>query len=139
MRNVIFASVALTHLVGCAAYKLAPTSNFETKAPMIRAHLGADPQRTISIVKLNEYPEGAHCFEPLLYVLSVGMIPAHCLERYHVGILPPAQAKQDDLKADFEVTAMQGWIALFLPLSSRWRFGYGENVEEEIRGKISVD
>ena len=139
MHRAILVLIGLKLLVGCVAYKVAPTKDFEARAPMIREHVVARPEETIAIVQLNSFPEGAHCFEPLMYVLSLGIIPIHCRDRYHVNVSSGAQAGTEDRKTDFEVTSMQGWVALLLPLSPQWRFGYGDRVEEEIRSEIVAE
>ena len=139
MQRAFFGLVALTQLTGCAAYRIVPTNDFKARAPMIQEYLRANPEEAMSIVKLNEFPNGAHCFEPLLYVLSLGIIPTHCVDQYHVKVASTAQSEEKDLTTDYEVTAMQGWIVLFLPLSPRWKFGFEYNADEEIRRQISAD
>ena len=139
MPRAFLGLIVLVPLTACVAYKVTPTDEFDAQSKAIQHHLRVKPEEAISIQKLNELPEGLHCFEPLLYVLSLGIIPTHCLDRYHVSVSSNAQSNAEDLRTDFEVTVLQGWVALLLPVSPHWKFGYGQNAEEEIQSQVGVD
>ncbi len=125
------------HVSGCAAYRIESTSQFDARQPDLQKAVERVSGNVLSIDKINAMPEGAHCFEPLLYVLSIGMIPTHCVDRYHVGLSPVESDEGYPPSTDFTVTLMQGWVALMLPLFPDWKFGYGERVEDEMRCRSS--
>jgi hypothetical protein len=61
--------------------------------------------------------EGSQCFEPLFYVLSLGIIPSHCVGYYQTA------------SGVFRVTTMMGWIPAVYPAFSDWEYnldGQGE-------------
>ena len=75
-----------------------------------------DPQP--QIFQLNTRPEGFQCFEPMLYVLSLGIIPVHCVNTFEVR----SSAEPEQL-AKVNVTTISGWAALFLAPLPKWKFG----------------
>jgi hypothetical protein len=115
---------------GCATYKIESTDEYRP--------ISVDSSTEVFVTRLNDYPEGNHCFEPMLYVLSLGIVPTHCVERYHVSNSNPSE--RDDVSYDthFTVTLMQGWIALPMLLSRQWRFGYGEDAPVQIEQIVTT-
>ena len=111
----LLALIAAFALTSCFAYKVVPENSSRPFA--------SDAELVVSRIKPENYPypEGLHCFEPMLYLLTVGIIPAHCVERYSVsatapgdgGELPPVKVK---------VTVVGGWIALLLIPLPNWRY-----------------
>ena len=69
-----------------------------------------------------------HCFEPILYVLSVGVIPTHCVETYRVS-------SEDQDFGTVKVTKMQGWLPLFMVPLPSWNYGFGteKNIQQGVR------
>jgi hypothetical protein len=112
---------SLFAISSCAAYKV------ERDGPIERVAVS----EALEVKRANEWPGGKHCFEPLLYVLTVGIIPTHCVDRYTVsaGSRKIGQAK---------VTMMQGWVTLFMAPFPKWKYGYGVDVEPEIREIVEV-
>ena len=85
-----------------------------------------------SITKINEWPEGIHCFEPVFYVLTLGIIPTHCVNTYSVSV------NSVDIGV-VKVTTMQGWVTLLMiPLPS-WQFGYGNEQDVLVTVKSMVE
>ena len=123
-RSVTFFAVAVLSS-GCAAYKVEPVSELRS-LPMT-----ADNDAAL-VTRLDEFPEGNHCFEPMLYVLTLGIIPTHCVQRYHVSQTDVSDRDKSSLDTHFAVTLVQGWVALALPLSHRWRFGFGTEAPADI-------
>lgn len=106
----------------CATYKVVP----ETE--MASLEKGTE---TISVSRVNEWPEGSHCFEPMMYVLTLGIIPTHCVDTYKVH----TESKE---LGQVKVISVQGWVALFMAPSPIWRYGYGSEVESEIKEMVKV-
>ena len=65
----------------------------------------------------------------MLYVLSLGVIPAHCVDTYTVS----AEGKE---LGKVKVTSMMGWVAPLLAPLPKWRYGRGSNIEEQIRDLV---
>jgi len=104
-------SILLFLQTSCETYKISP------RVDMNQVSVGSE-----IALKKNEiphwpgFPEGLHCFEPLLYILTVGVIPTHCVERYTVlsDSVEVGQAK---------ITWIGGWAALVIAPLPDWRFG----------------
>ena len=86
----------------------------------------------VSIKKINDLPEGFHCFEPLFYVLTLGIIPTHCVNTYNVSV------DSVDL-GDVKVTSMQGWVTLLMIPFPSWQFGYGNEHDVLVNVKNMVE
>ncbi|MCL6272352.1 hypothetical protein M3P05_20775, partial [Sansalvadorimonas sp. 2012CJ34-2] len=102
MRKLILLLVVLAS--GCVSYQVQPKGQLQN--PVI--------SKELSITRDNIYPMGKHCFEPMLYVLTLGIIPAHCENIYTVSA-------DNEVLGKVKVTSMQGWAALFSALSSEWK------------------
>ena len=110
------------NLVACSTYKITPDkeiSNYDNSS------------QEISVTKDNEFPEGNHCFEPMLYVLSLGLIPTHCVNTYSIQ-------NNDDILGKVKVTEIQGWVALLIAPFPKWQFGYSLNPENEIKELVNA-
>ncbi len=127
-------AVVCTSLSGCAALKIEPA---EPVPETVIAAPGTE-QAELSVVRLNEYPEGNHCFEPLLYVLTIGIIPTHCVQRYHVIAGSETPESNEGLATHFVVTSMQGWVTLLLLPTRKWQFGFAEDPAPEIEKMIET-
>ncbi len=112
MKQTLLIALILS-LSSCAAYKVVPESNL--------MHAAGE----ISLVKLNNHAQGLQCFEPMLYVLTLGIVPTHCVDTYSVFT-------QTHNLGRVKVISMQGWVALVLPASPVWKYGYGHNPETDI-------
>lgn len=123
LRAAVVAAV-ISHLVGCATYKIEATSEYQSTS--------VETSSELYVTQVNDYAEGVHCFEPMLHVLSLQLIPTHCIERYNVSDSHPSKRDETTLETHFVVTSMQGWIALPMSLSRQWRFGYGEDAAVQI-------
>ncbi|GAA3930443.1 hypothetical protein GCM10022277_28950 [Litoribacillus peritrichatus] len=116
----LFVIVIVLALSGCVAYQVTPEGDF--KQPEIK-------QEDISVTRENALPAGRHCFEPMLYVLTLGIIPAHCEDTYNLT----ADSKEIG-KA--KVTFIQGWAALLLVTLPSWEYGNGQDVGSEIKALV---
>lgn len=111
-------------LAGCATYRIAPGDDAGYDPP--------GPDVAIVVTRENDSPEGFQCFEPMLYVLSIGIIPAHCVDTYVVAIPDSMAADTSRRLTVFTVTSIQGWVALLLAPLPDWRYGYGRDIPAEI-------
>ncbi len=130
---VVFTGLSLA---GCVVHRVETNASLDNKIESLGERLAADPHAGVALTPLNIYPEGAHCFEPLFYVLSLGLIPTHCVSRFHVSDAPIEAVDVSTLETDVTVTSMQGWLPVFLGALPDWQFGYGEGVEDEVRELI---
>lgn len=119
MKNVWLILLGSTFLTGCAAHRISTTNE--------AAWVSTDPQPEIT--QLNTWPEGNQCFEPMLYVLSLGIIPTHCVNRFEVK-----SSSNPEQQANVSVTTIGGWAALFLAPLPNWKFG---EAPEKYRFKYS--
>ena len=117
--SIVILSLVLS---SCATYKVVPERGF-LKEP--------STSEDITVTKVNEWPEGNHCFEPMMYVLTLGIIPTHCVDTYSVSSESRELGK-------FKVTSIQGWIALFISPFPTWQYGYSSEVESEIKNIVQV-
>jgi hypothetical protein len=119
MRNIPFLLIPAV-LTGCAVYKIAPVDGTASRVPV-----PTDAQ--IVMTKVNHYPDGFQCFEPMLFVLTAGIIPQHCIDTYSVTL----SGSEPGLPVT-TLTEMSGWLPLLLiPLPS-WRYGEVKNPQAEI-------
>lgn len=84
---------------------------------------GGNPAGSIAVLRnrlLTIPGHGFQCFEPMLYVLTLGIIPSDCRHDYEFEALiddhaPPA-------RLEYSATTIQGWIAVPLSLFPGWEF-----------------
>lgn len=109
-------------LCSCATYKI------EAQGKINSVVASAE---SIEVKQENEWPGGHHCFEPMLYVLTLGIVPTHCVDTYKVS-------SESAEIGTVIVTKMQGWVALFMAARPSWQFGMGNEPESEIRNLVQV-
>lgn len=103
----------------CASYKVETSEEFNF------SEVEGKSEQSIELKKTNDYPQGGQCFEPMLFVLTLGIIPTHCVDDYNVAV-----EGGDIGKA--KVTMMSGWFPLFLALSPSWKYGVEPKIEKEL-------
>lgn len=106
-------------LFSCATYKVSPVAKIES----------IENEESLEVVQINEWATGKHCFEPMFYVLTLGLMPAHCVDTYSLE-------ENGKRLTEVKVTKMQGWAALIITLFPNWKYGYGEDVDEDIKEKV---
>jgi hypothetical protein len=93
----------------------------------------ADAQ--LAIAKIDtRYPTGFQCFEPMLAVLTVGIVPIHCVTNYVVTATGPELGQS--VASHYKVTEMNGWLPLLLLPFPSWQYGRVEDPEAEIEGAV---
>ena len=117
------ALVAALSLTGCVTYRISPKEK----------PLRVDRDAQLRVVKENGRPEGFQCFEPMLFVLTLGIIPVQCVETYNVSLLTTVEPAPE---AKYTVTSIGGWAALFISPLPAWLFGKAKNIEAEIEGAV---
>lgn len=125
-RFVLAVLVALQ--AGCATYKIAPVGPETTVFPA-EMPLSVQPRHA-------SVPDGLHCFEPMLYALTVGIVPAHCVTTYDVMPEQVDGLYGSGSSRAVEVTHIQGWLALLLAPFPGWRYGFGEDIDAAIEASV---
>ena len=122
MRRILHLLLAL-QLAGCAAHTVRLTEG----APPLQA----SPSAQVQVVKLNEFSQGFQCFEPMLFVLTAGIIPTHCVDTYRVSVQDASQAGSN-AESTYTVTTMGGWVSLVLMPLPGWHFGTARQANTEV-------
>ncbi len=121
MYKILLSFSLVLFITGCATYKVVPLEP-----------LGTLPSNheTITVERIRtKIPQGANCFEPMLTIMTLGIIPTHCVERYSVSF--------DSTEiGEVKVTSMMGWVAIIMNPFSSWKYGLGQNAENEIRALV---
>ena len=114
MRRILVCFAVGVFLSGCAVFKI-ETRGFDT------ARLASlNPETSAIEPKKADFPEGMHCFEPMLFLLTLGIVPTHCINRYELII----QEDSGDKKShEIVVTTMSGWIPLLFIPGHTWQYG----------------
>ena len=110
-------------LTGCVTYRISPKEK----------PLRVDRDARLQIVKENQGPEGFQCFEPMLWFLTVGIIPTQCVDTYNVAVVTTVEPAPE---AKYTVTSIGGWAALFIFPLPGWHFGKAENIEAKIESVV---
>lgn len=121
IKRMLLSLLIIAHISGCAVFKIEAT-DLDSKS------LANLEKETSSIERVNsDFPEGMHCFEPMMFFLTLGIVPIHCINRYELSI----EEKNGHKKThEVKVTSMNGWIPLLLIPSSTWNYGkYDGSVE----------
>lgn len=124
MKAFILATASL--LSGCMVYRVAP-ENIEAFKSANLAH-----DVPVEVVKQNEFPRGFQCFEPMLFALTVGIIPVHCVDTYTASI----SKNGESVSGTYTVTTMQGWFPLLLLPFPSWHYGNGQHPEPMIESMV---
>jgi len=110
---IIIACLAIS---SCATYKITSKDDFQ-----FLSEINKEPE----IVKVNKYPSGFQCFEPLLFVLTLGIIPTHCVDTYDV-------LSDDKIVGQVSITSIGGWVALAIVLFPNWNYGFADNIKADV-------
>lgn len=106
-------------LFSCASYKVETSSEFDfTK-------IDGKKEQSITLKKVNDFPQGGQCFEPMLFVLTVGIVPTHCVDDYNVEV-------EGESLGSTKVTTMSGWIPLFMAMLPKWKYGIEPKITKEL-------
>jgi hypothetical protein len=60
----------------------------------------------------------------MLYVLTVGIIPADCTSDYQFEVLVDDEAGQTPLNLSYTVTTIEGWVAGVVSLLPGWELDF---------------
>jgi hypothetical protein len=122
LMKLIAGVTLMAFLTGCGAYRVALKEGDVALAPV--------PDGAVEITKQNESPQGLHCFEPMLFFLTIGIVPTHCVDTYQVSTATT--------QSTYTVTQMQGWLTLLLlPLPS-WHYTFGHRGHAETEVELYV-
>ena len=130
--NKVCSVISVLLLAGCSTYKIEKIDSAGMTTPKLEV------KSIITVTQQNSYPEDFQCHEPILYFLTLGVMPIHCIRNYSVMLIKNLN-KQDDIPLGaFQVTSVSGWAALFLAPFPQWKFGYSPNIEHEIKNLLLV-
>jgi hypothetical protein len=104
-------------LTGCITYRIEQTAIDETVAAKVTS------DSAIQVSKTNTLYSGMQCFEPMLMVVTLGIIPAHCVNTYEARLLAPTGASSQAL-GSYAVTSYNGWVALLMAPLPQWQYGH---------------
>jgi hypothetical protein len=79
---------------------------------------------------------GYQCFEPMFYVISLGLIPAHCRYSYLLTVVIEEEGNVRTIEFPYRVTSMQGWLMALYPLFPDWVIGSYGRAEERARNTV---
>jgi hypothetical protein len=113
--KILLILFSVLFLSACSVYKVEAVRSFKPR-PHDKPLSKKPPSEP---VRLNSRMEGGQCFEPMFYVLSLGIIPCHCVGYYQAS------------GGVFRVTTMMGWIPAVYPLLSDWEYDF--DGESEMR------
>jgi hypothetical protein len=118
-------------LTGCSAYRISTIDDGALHAFQVNA------ASRVEVTKRNKGLEGFQCFEPLLYGLTLGIIPVNCVDTYAVSV---TSSTGETAQGTYKVSVWAGWASVLLaPLPNwHWQMGYGYGVDPagEIEGRV---
>lgn len=120
--NKFWLIALMTSLAGCSVYRVTPEEGSWLTDRDIA-------QTEITVAKVNQHFRGSHCFEPMLYVLTLGIVPTHCVDTYSVTVATPETEPATDT---YKITRMNGWLPLFLIPLPTWHYGSGPEKDLEV-------
>ncbi|MDF7802180.1 hypothetical protein P4C99_22095 [Pontiellaceae bacterium B1224] len=121
-------------LTGCVATRISPKPDNSLSSKALSFIQSPSIQTTAeAIVSENK---SIHCFEPMLYVLTLGIIPTHCKYSYDLTVEINDGEKTNLIKKNYIVTTMQGWLPILYPLSPNWKYGSGSDAEELVKNTV---
>jgi hypothetical protein len=119
MKSVLACTILLA---GCSAYRISAIDNEAIRtAP-------ADTAARVEVTKTSSGLEGFQCYEPLLYGLTLGVIPVNCVDTYAVSVTSSAG---DTVRGNYRFSVWAGWASVLLaPLPDwHWQMGYAHDVD----------
>ncbi len=127
MKKYVTSAFLALVLSGCAVFKVEIPKTVVSRIDALNAQT--------STIQEDEYRylEGDHCFEPMLYVFTIGLIPTHCVDRYKLKVLKAGEVVQVE---EIKVTTMQGWLPLLLIPTSTWKYGYFKPNIESLKNYV---
>ena len=112
--------LCLLFSVGCTATRSIPylDSDLTEKGRFLLSTNAPIVSAKVENVTENKFL-GASCSPPILFIVSLGIIPSRCVDRYKVinseGI--------NEYSGEYVVTRIGGWFALILGMFPDWEFG----------------
>jgi hypothetical protein len=122
MKTVLACTILLT---GCSAYRITAVDDHAVHA-----------MKVVSRVEITKKTRDVdfQCFEPMLAVLTVGIIPVHCVDTYGVSV---TSATGETAQGVYRVSFWGGWVSLLLAPLPSWHLGSGhQDPALAIEGRI---
>jgi hypothetical protein len=162
MKSSILVSTSIGWLVGCATFKTNPDLDheFSQKGQVLAQQTALTlsdkvdvnnwlenkfsvtaSNQELSILKAQkkfQIARGFQCFEPYLFIISLGIIPVVCYQEYEI------ETEWTDVNGRktnkvFKVTEDKvfGWVAIFVSILSEWKLGMGGAVESVVYDEVN--
>src|SRR5277367_1673702 len=77
MKAILACTLLLT---GCAAYRVSPGDDGALRAAPVKG------SSEIAVTQVRGPLQGFQCFEPLFFTLTLGLIPANCVDTFAVSV-----------------------------------------------------
>ena len=138
--------LALSILSACVTYKIEPLPSPDFNAAIMDITSSSELNRRLSVENIDkgmvlgsdptEITKAVFCREPLLTVITLGIVPRTCVERYRATLLPLENNSSQPLVHEFKTTSVTGWLSLILLPLPNWMYGYQDDIGDTIKLKI---
>lgn len=134
--------LVLSLLTACVTYKVevSPDSNFDAAVNGIVSmdeldrRLSVEKQLTVATTLAAAQTEAVFCTEPLITVLTVGIVPRVCVDTYSATLL--LSENDSELVRNYKIRSINGWLALLLLPARNWKYGRAEDWSNVIRHEV---
>jgi len=141
----VFLVIALLLLSGCTTYKLysLPDAGFDDAIRRSASHGTLEDRLTIERTTVlpsgssAQVTEAAFCSEPLIPLLTLGIVPRNCSDKFSAVLSPADGDAEEKLVREYETRFIAGWIALLLLPQADWKYGDRLDLEQAVRQDIT--
>jgi len=130
MKAILACTLLLT---GCAAYRVSPGDDGALRAVPVKG------SSEIAVTQVRGPLQGFQCFEPLFFTLTLGLIPANCVDTFAVSV---TSSFGETVKGTYKSSIWFGWVSVFLaPLPKwHWQMGTGDaGSAKEIERRVRAE
>lgn len=91
-----------------------------------------NPVGQITIIETNRqnHFEGFQCFEPMMFLFTLGLVPTHCVGKHELVFKVVEDGEAKTITKKVKTTTMGGWFPLFLLFSKKWEYDLNSNPYE---------
>lgn len=136
--------LALLTLSGCVTYKVqsSPDLDFDDAVGEIASlddlnrRLSVENRQIRATTATADQTEAVFCSEPLLTLLTLGLVPRICIDSYRAILSSSGHGGRTTLERDYRTKSVGGWLALLLLPFPDWKYGHEEDWSETIKLQI---